>query len=103
MTSDRMLLFLLRANAAILLLAAPCALLPFGWMDAVHHRLGLGPLADSPLTRYLTRSLSLLYAMHGAMILTVTLDWVRYRSFAPVIAWLHIGYGGVMLLVALDS
>ncbi len=103
MTADRVLLFLLRVNAVVLLLAAPCAVLPFAWMDAVHHHLGLGPLAGSPLVRYLTRSLSLLYAMHGAMILTVTLDWARYRSFAPVIAWLHIGFGCAMLVVALDS
>ncbi|QJW99707.1 hypothetical protein [Frigoriglobus tundricola] len=103
MTADRALLFLFRVNAAVLLVAAPCALLPFAWMDAAHHRLGLGPLAGSPLVRYLTRSLSLLYAMHGAVLLTVTLDWVRYRPLAPVIAWLHIGFGCAMLVVALDS
>ena len=104
MSADRVLLFLLRVNAAILLCAAPCAFLPFAWMDAVHRdHLGLGPLADAPLTRYLTRSLSLVYAMHGATILTVTLDWPRYRPLAPVIAWLHISFGCAMLAVALDS
>jgi len=35
MTADRVLILLLRANAVILLCAAPCALLPFAWMDAV--------------------------------------------------------------------
>ena len=103
MTADRVLLYLLRVNAVVLLLAAPCAMLPFEWMDEVHQRLGLGQLTGSPLVRYLTRSLSLLYAMHGAVILTVTLDWARYRSLAPVIAWLHIGFGCAMLVVALDS
>jgi hypothetical protein len=104
MTADRALLFLLRANAAILLCAAPCALLPFAWMDAVHRDLlRLGSLADAPLTRYLTRSLSLVYALHGAVILTVTLDWARYRPFVPVLAWLHVSFGCAMLAVDFNA
>ena len=39
MTADRVLFVLLRANAVVLLCAAPCALLPFAWMDAVGHSL----------------------------------------------------------------
>ena len=87
MTADRLLLFLLRADAAVVLCAAPCALLPFAWMDAVHRDwLGLGPLHDSPVTRYMARSLSLVYATHGAVVLAVTLDWKRYRPLVPVLA-----------------
>ena len=67
MTADRVLFWLLRVNAGVLLLALPCALLPFAWMDAVHREaLGLDSLPDSPITRYLARSLSLVYAMRGA-------------------------------------
>ena len=94
MTADRALVLLLRANAAILLCAAPCALLPVAWMDAVHRDLlGLGPLPDAPLTRYLTRSLSLVYALHGAVVLAATRDWPRHRPLAPVIAGLHVALG----------
>ena len=104
MTADRLLLFLLRADAAVVLCAAPCALLPFAWMDAVHRDwLGLGPLHDSPVTRSMARSLSLVYAMHGAVVLAVTLDWKRYRPLVPVLAWLHVGLGCGLLAVDLDA
>ncbi len=104
MTADRLLRFLLRALAAVLLSAAPCALLPFAWMDAVHRDwLGLGALHDSPLARYLTRTLSLTFALHGAVLLAVTLDWARYRPLVPVLARLHIAFGCAMLVVDLTA
>ena len=88
MTADRLLLWLLRVNAGVLLLAFPCALLPFAWMDAVHREaLGLGSLPDVPITPYLARSLSLLYALHGAIVLGVTHDWPRYRPVVPFLAY----------------
>ncbi len=104
MTSDRALCLLLRANAVVLLCAAPCALLPVAWMDAVHRDwLGLGPLPDAVITRYMARSLSLVYALHGAVTLAVTLNWDRYRPLAPVLAGLHVVFGLGMLAVDLDS
>lgn len=103
MTADRFLLWLIRLNAAIVLCAALCALLPFEWMDRVHGWLGLGPLPDAPITRYLTRSLSLVYALHGAILLTVTLDWARYRPLVPVLAGLHAALGAGLILVDLAA
>lgn len=68
MTAERVLFWLLRLNAGVLLLALPCALLPFAWMDAVHRdALGLGPLPDLPITRYMARSLSLEFAISSIM------------------------------------
>jgi hypothetical protein len=100
-TADRLLLLLLRVNAAILLAAAPCALLPFAWMDAVHRDLlGLGPLPDAVITRYMARSLSLTYALHGAVVLGLTRDWPRYRPFVPYLAGLHVAFG--CAIVAID-
>jgi hypothetical protein len=104
MTADRFLFWLLRFNAAVLCLAAPCALLPFAWMDSVHRELlGLGSLPDVPITRYMARSLSLVYASFGAVLWFATLDWERYRAAAPFIAWLHIVFGAAMILVDLDA
>src|SRR5438874_1737454 len=66
MTAERALFWVLRLNAGVLLLALPCALLPFAWMDVVHRDApGLGPLPDLPITRYMARSLSLVYAGRG--------------------------------------
>jgi len=102
-SADRLLLLLLRANAAILLCAVPCALMPFDWMDAVHRWLGLGPLPDAPVTRYLTRSLSLVYGMHGAVVLGVTLHWPRYKPAVPFLVLLHVALGAALLAVDLTS
>jgi hypothetical protein len=104
MTAERFLVWLLRINAGVLLLALPCALLPFAWMDAVHREaLGLGQLADLPITRYMARSLSLVYALHGCVIVLVLSDWPRYRPAVPVLAWLHVALGWAMLAVDLDA
>ncbi len=104
MTADRLLLWLMRIDAGVLLCAFPCAFLPFGWMDTVHRDwLGLGPLPDAVITRYMTRSLSLVYAMHGAIVLAITLDWTRYRPLVPVLAWLHAVLGVGLLAVDLSA
>ena len=104
MTADRFLFILLRINAGVLLLAAPCALLPFAWMDAIHRDvLGLDSLPDIPITKYMARSLSLVYALHGAVILVVTLDLERYRPLVPILALLHIGFGCAMLAVDMSA
>jgi hypothetical protein len=104
MTAERILLWLLRLNAGVLLLAAPCVFLPFAWMDAIHREvLGFGPLPDAPITRYMAHSLSLLYATDGLITLYITLDWQRYRPAVPLLAWLHVAFGGAMLAVDLDA
>jgi hypothetical protein len=104
MTAERLLFLLVRVNAAVLLLAAPCALLPFAWMDAVHRdALGLGSLSDIPITKYMARSLSLVYAMHGAIVLFVSLNWARLRFAVPYLAWLHVAFGCAMFAVDLDA
>ena len=87
MTAERFLLWLLRLNAAVLLLAAPCALLPFTSMAWVHREvLGLGPLPDMPIIRYMGRSLSILYATYGLITLYITISWPRYREVVPLVA-----------------
>jgi hypothetical protein len=104
MAADRLLLWLVRLNAAVLLCALPCAPLPFAWMDAVHRDwLGLGPLPDAPVTRYMARSLSLVYAGHGVVALAVALDWSRYRPLVPLLAWMHVGFGVAMVAVDAEA
>src|SRR5262249_61889667 len=66
---ERALALLLRLEGAVLLLALPFVFLPTAWMAAAHVWLGLGPFPDSPLTEYLTRSLSGLYALWGPLYL----------------------------------
>ena len=99
MTADRALLWLMRLNAAVLLCAAPCVLLPFNWMDAVHRELLGAPIPDLPITRYMARSLALLYATYGLITLFATLDWQRYRPAVAFIAWLHVLFGAGMVAI----
>lgn len=104
MTADRLLWLLMRIDGYVVLCAAPCALLPFAWMDTVHRDwLGLGPMPDLPITRYMARSLSMVYAMHGAVVLAITARWHLYRSLVPVFAWLHAALGCGLLASDLNA
>ncbi|MGO8746577.1 MAG: hypothetical protein ACLQNE_11360 [Thermoguttaceae bacterium] len=68
---ERTLVLLLRLDAILLLMAMIPSMMPFEWMKEIHRCLGLGELPDGPIMGYLTRSLSVMYAMHGAVELFV--------------------------------
>ena len=85
--ADRLLTWLIRANAAILLCAALPIVFPTELMAEMHQRLGLGTLARDRLTEYLTRSASACYAMHGAVLLVLASDVRRYRR---LIDWMYV-------------
>jgi len=94
---ERALVVLLRANAGVLLLALLAVFLPTEWMAWTHRWLGLGAFPASPLVDYLTRSASALYAVHGGLVLILSLD---VRRFAPVIryvAWAGVAFGVLIL------
>ena len=97
----------LRALLAIigcgLLVAAGAVFLPVETMAKMHQWLGLGEFPDAPITRYLARSTSLLYAVHGALILFVSLDLKRYWPLAALLGWLHVVIGLTMLGIDLSS
>ncbi len=95
---------MVQLNAAILLFAAPFVLIPFSLMDSVHRDwLGLGSLPDVPITHYMARSLSLVYAMHGAVLLAVTWNWERFWTAVPFLACLHIVFGLCMVVIDWDA
>jgi hypothetical protein len=98
--AERALIVVLRADAVLLMLAALAAVMPFSWMAATHRWLGLGELPAAVIVAYLARSLSVMYALHGAITLFVSFDVRRYWSFIRFLAWLGIGFGSVMF--ALD-
>lgn len=97
---EKALLFLLRLEAIVLLTALIPALMPFAWMKDIHRSLGMGELPDGPVIGYLTRSLSLMYAMFGAVLLFVSLDLRRYLPVVKLIAVLGIAFG--LWMAALD-
>ena len=75
------------------------AVMPFAWMDEIHGRLGLGELPNIPIMGYLTRSLSGLYALHGALVFFVSLDVRRYLPVIKCLFVLAIMFGAGMLIL----
>lgn len=99
--TETALIWWLRLSACMLLTAVVPAAMPFAWMDTIHRWLDLGELPDRPIVGYLTRSASLLYALHGALLLFVAGDIRRYLPFIKFLAQLSIAFGVGMF--ALDA
>jgi hypothetical protein len=59
--------------------------------------LGLSPLADTPLTSYLARSTSALYAVHGAILFLASTDPVRYRTLILVLGASNLAFGAALI------
>ena len=78
--SEKVLVVLLRVGGVLVLTAVIPALMPFGWMKDIHRLLGMGELPEGPIMGYLTRSLSAMYAFHGALIFFISLDVRRYPA-----------------------
>ncbi|MDA0807549.1 MAG: hypothetical protein O2983_14465 [Planctomycetota bacterium] len=86
---DRRLKWFLRLVGVADLLAVVAVFLPTEWIGWAHEFVGLGALPQGNIVGYLARSTSLLYGIHGAMLLVLANDVVRYRS---LIRW----YGRVI-------
>lgn len=97
---ERALVGLLYVEAAVLLCAAPAVLLPTEWMAAIHEGLGMGPLPRGPLVEYLTRSLSMVYAMLAPVLIALAWDVRRYLPLIRLTGWLHLI--GAAILFFLD-
>src|SRR5579883_1063343 len=98
--ADRRLAWLLRAVGGLLLCALPAVPLPDAWMAAVHRDvLGLGELPRAPIVGYLARTASVLYALHGAIMLFVSFDIPRYRPLIVMIGVLNGSFGAACVVI----
>ena len=75
------------------MLAVVPMVMPTAWMEAVNDRMGLGPFPRSTLTEYLTRSLSALYALVGAMMFYLGLHVRRYLQMIEFLGRLTAVFG----------
>ena len=73
--------------------------MPTSAMVAIADWLGVGPLHRSPLTEYLTRSLSAMYGVLGVLHLYLAREVVRYLDVIIVIGWLTVVAGMIMTVV----
>jgi hypothetical protein len=96
---EKTLILLLRISAVVLLLAIVPAIMPFSWMMAIHRQLGMGELPQGPIVGYLTRSLSAIYALHGALLLFLSFDVRRFLPVVKCIVLLCIALGAGLLLL----
>jgi len=97
--SERLLLIILRLNAVMLVLAFPAVIMPYEWMNVIHHWLGLGELPDIPILGYLTRSISLLYGMLGILTFLIAADPKRYWTLIALWGVASLGTGIVLGVV----
>lgn len=96
-TRRRALVYYFRIAAGVLLFALFAVFLPFDWMDAIHRWLGLGDLPRGPIIDYLTRSLSLLYALFGCLCLAISLDVDRYLPLVRFMAVASVAFGVIII------
>jgi len=85
--SERWLTFMLRFGGVLTGSAIFAVFLPEATMASTHQKLGLGEFPVAPLTHYLTRSLSAMYAFHGVILLALSTDVRRHKSVIVVVAW----------------
>ena len=97
---EKVLVLLLRLDGIVMLAALFPSIMPLAWMKEIHRCLGMGELPDGPIIGYLTRSLALMYAMHGAVLLFLSLDVRRFLPVVKFVAVLTILFG--LWLIALD-
>jgi len=98
--AERALVVLLRCSAVVLLVAIVPACMPHHWMDVIHRRLDLGgELRETPLIGYLTRSLSALYAYHGALVLYMSFDVRRYGPLIRCMGAVSVFFGAGLIAI----
>jgi len=97
---ERLLVWLLRLFGASTLTALGAVFMPHDWMNLIHQRLGMGELPHLPIVGYLTRSISALYALHGALLIFLSLDVQRYLPLVRFLGAASVVMG--VLLLGLD-
>ena len=95
--NEKILVVVLRLTGLLLLLALGAVFMPFGWMDRIHGWIGLGELPNTPMIGYLTRSLSALYAVHGVLVLFISIDVRRYLPVVRCLAVISLVFGVGMI------
>lgn len=100
---NRRLIWALRILGSIDLLALIAVVMPLTWMSYINDLCGLGPLPDSRIVGYLARTTSALYALHGAMVLFIAGDVIRYRPLITFLACAAVVHGGILLGIDLGT
>ena len=87
----------LRLSGGVEIAAMLAVCLPSDWMRVGYEWLRLGQMPEAALFGYLARSTSLLWAVHGAVVLFLTTDIDRYLPVVRFIGWLTLVMGAALL------
>jgi hypothetical protein len=98
-TARQLLTWLLYVLGGMMTVAFLAVVMPTTSMAAIADWLGVGPLHRSPLTEYLTRSLSAMYGVFGVLHLYLARDVVRYLDLIVVFGWLTVVAGVIVTAV----
>ena len=74
-------------------------IMPTTAMATITDWLGVGPLNRSPLTEYLTRSLSAMYGVLGILNLYLARDVIRHLDLIVVLGWLSVLAGAIQTVI----
>ena len=98
-TARRLLASLLYLVGGMMSLAFLAVVMPTSGMAAIADWLAVGPLHRSPLTEYLTRSLSAMYGVFGLLHLYLAREVIRYLDMIVVLGWLTVLAGVIQTVV----
>ena len=101
MTNHRALIILLRVGGVLSCTAVFACVMPTTWIAATHRWLGLGDFPDAPVTQYLARSISALYAIFGGLAIVISTDVLRYAPIIRFFAYVTLAFG--LLITGIDS
>ena len=93
----RNLTIMLRVFGLVAASAIGAVFMPHSWMDAIHRGIGMGELPETPITGYLSRSLSLYYTWFGLLVLFVSFDVERYLPYIRFLLVTGLGIGMVQM------
>lgn len=100
MTNHCALIILLRVVGVLSCTAIIASVMPTTWIAATHKWLGLGDFPDTPITQYLARSISALYAIYGGLVIVVSTDVRRYAAIIRFLAYVTAAFG--VLITGID-
>ena len=102
-TSQKILKVLLLLTGGILITAFVAVVFPTKMMAAGHEWLGLGEFPNTPITVYLARSTSLLYGVHGVLMVYTGLTMQHHWRFAWYFSALHVVIGITMFATDISA
>jgi hypothetical protein len=97
--AHRLLAVALWILGAVDMLALVVPLLSDAVIAWCHRQLGLGTIPTEPIVGYLARSASIMYALHGLVVIYVSFDLPRYWPLIRVLGIAAVIHGGLMIVI----